>query len=155
MKIYNGLDESSLDFVNPPNCLNNQYWDGECFDCDSSCSQWPWCVRRTDCNICYSNLQTTCHGYGRNDVVSFTGCNINNCIECVTADDCSKSKYPYFIEHEKGVSSETISIDDKIYLSMVNFLVSYYMQSGNDDSTDFFINKESDDYIPIYDKIFL
>ncbi|CAG9335197.1 unnamed protein product [Blepharisma stoltei] len=45
-------------------CVDNQYWDGSaCQNCGSGCPTWPWCVRGSSCDICYSPDCSSCYGY--------------------------------------------------------------------------------------------
>ena len=50
-------------------CDYNQYYSHpQCLDCDSSCSTWPWCVRKGSCttqykNLCFSPKCPSCTGY--------------------------------------------------------------------------------------------
>ncbi|CAG9335200.1 unnamed protein product [Blepharisma stoltei] len=45
-------------------CVDKQYWDGSaCQDCNVACNDWPWCVRSSNCNYCYSPDCSSCSGY--------------------------------------------------------------------------------------------
>ncbi|CAG9335153.1 unnamed protein product [Blepharisma stoltei] len=53
-----------VDMPNKINCIDNQFWDGAaCQNCDTSCPTWPWCIRSTDCRICYTSDCSACYGY--------------------------------------------------------------------------------------------
>ena len=148
----NGIDTSYLPFKDPPNCGFNQFWDAGCFTCNSSCGTWPWCIRNTDCNICYNNLMPNCYGYGPNDTnISYSSyCKIFQCLECYTSTNCIKAIKDFFVVSYLEFGGEYYTyVTNELLISMEENSVSYMMQSGSNTSTDYFNNPDHDDYIPV------
>lgn len=152
LSAFNGIETSNLPFVDPPNCINNQYWDGECHNCMSGCSTWPWCVRENDCSYCFSSLYTTCYGYARNQYTgTFTGCSMTNCVECSVSSFCTWADYPYLIQTYKYFDSSNIYqyTTNNLYAWMGSNEVSNNLQSGANGATDYFNSPDPDDYVPV------
>ena len=151
ISLINGLDYEYLPFVNPPNCINNQYWDGgSCYNCNSSCSTWPWCVRGGDCSYCSNNLQTSCYGYLDSQYNgTYTNCGNPHCVECYN-NVCTRANDTLFIMRLKFPNGSYFdSIDSYYLIDMLNTSVSYYLQSGANDTTDYFNSPDADDYVPV------
>ncbi|CAG9335203.1 unnamed protein product [Blepharisma stoltei] len=58
----NDLTSAFWDLGKESSCYDNKYSD-DCIACDDSCQKWPWCIRSTDCSICYATDCLTCDGY--------------------------------------------------------------------------------------------
>ncbi|CAG9326220.1 unnamed protein product [Blepharisma stoltei] len=111
-------------------CLSSQYWNGSsCQNCGSSCSSWPWCVRGTDCSICYTSDCGSCSGYSLSMcTVCTTGilpgcCDIfgTTCTQTWSNTACFNGKVliggvclyatPYGLENSTTVSTQVITAD--------------------------------------------
>lgn len=147
---YNDIESSMLAFIDPPVCMSNQFWDGGCFDCSSSCSIWPWCVRGSNCNICFSDQASGCNGYNQGQNTVTGDCNYYGyCIECTVTGYCTKAKFGYFLNIHKNSNSFYAYTSSYLDLWMGYYDAIYYIQSGANENTDYFNNPESDDFIPV------
>ncbi|CAG9335196.1 unnamed protein product [Blepharisma stoltei] len=64
--------QSSATITVTVNCIDNQFWNGStCQNCNSNCQTWPWCIRSSDCSICYLQDCAYCIGYAQS---MCTGC---------------------------------------------------------------------------------
>lgn len=55
--------------IEMPDCGPNEYFDTTCKSCSAECSQWPWCVRGTECSYCAVE-DCTCYGYLESMIMS-------------------------------------------------------------------------------------
>ncbi|OMJ84046.1 hypothetical protein SteCoe_14915 [Stentor coeruleus] len=148
LEVDNWNNVVNLVFVDPPNCLSGEYWDGECLPCMKNCGDWPWCVRDTDCSYCFSNVTESCYGYKESEVISGVNC-VLGCVECYNTTACLKAQYGNYVlrKNYKGEISDTIS--SNISIDMTNLMPREILQSGSNDNTDYFNSPDLDDYTPI------
>lgn len=147
ISIFNDIDNSLLAFIDPPICLSNEYWDRGCFSCSSICSTWPWCVRSSNCNICYSNISSSCYGYDKGQNTGNDDCSNTKCIECTVENYCTKAEIGYYTNLQLINNQDYyVSVDSFVDIWMNIFDMSKYMISGDDETTDYFHNPEPDDY---------
>ncbi|OMJ93788.1 hypothetical protein SteCoe_3237 [Stentor coeruleus] len=150
ISIFNDIDNTPLYFIDPPICLSNKYWDGECFSCNPSCPTWPWCVRSSNCNICYSDSSNSCYGYDKNQNTGDDDCFKTKCIECTIKDYCTKAEIGYYTNlHLINNQDYYTSVDSFVDIWMNNYDMSKYMKSGDNEDTDYFHNPETDDYVAV------
>ena len=147
----NRLNVDYLNFIDPPNCLNNEYWNAGCIACNSSCGKWPWCIRGSDCRICFDNIVANCYGYGHLDsFVANYNCSSEFCMQCPRQYACIIPIKDYFLQSVLLWQGDyAIYASTYFYIPMTGNQVSYAMQSGKNTSTDFFNNPDPDDYTPI------
>lgn len=150
ISVLNSIDNSMLDFIDPPVCMSNQYWDGGCYDCNSNCPLWPWCVRGSDCEICYSNKTSDCYGYSKRQTSTISDCYDIGCTECNVETYCTKAELGMFVNLILDENNKFFAYVDKdIEVRMTDYRVSRYMKSGENEATYYFNNPEYDDYIPV------
>lgn len=148
LEVDNWDNEVKLDFVDPPNCLSREYWDGECLPCMNSCGDWPWCVRGTDCSYCFSNATGSCYGYEESEVTSGANC-VPGCVECYNTTACLKAQYGEYVLRKNYKGEISDKIFPNISIDMTSLSPHEMLQSGFDDNTDYFNSPDTDDYIPI------
>ena len=137
VKGFNEIDISLQSFVNPPNCMADEYWNGiTCKSC-SGCGTWPWCSRST-CNLCYSDLCSSCTGFA-SSLCTAGGCSAN-CISCSSATMCTQCEVGFLLF--AGTCVVVSSFDLMLYSPP------YRMNSGSNPLTYFQKNQEADDPIP-------
>ena len=141
---YNSDAYTDLSLISPPNCGPSFYFEnGACYACDSSCTLSPlWCVRGTDCSICYSDQCTSCTGFS-SGLCSGEVCP-NNCVECSDSKTCTVCDTGYLLNQDP--SSGSYCLDNfRVYL-MSNW-IPQIVTSGSDSATYFQNNPDPDDPI--------
>ena len=135
---------NNLAVVMPPLCNPYYYFeDGNCYSCGGTCSISPlWCVRGTDCSICYSNQCSSCTGFSA-DLCSANSCP-SDCLECSDGSTCSICASGYMLMSYTYWG--TFCFDNFKAHFMTNTIPSF-LNSGADPTTYFQNSPESDDPI--------
>lgn len=143
--------------------FNEYYFHPQCLPCDSSCSSWPWCVRKGSCTsnydkVCYNSNCGTCTGYNYYECASKSNfcwkfcdsgqCETSNPFKCTA---CS-SQYSLieglciYLPFRYDSSGPAVSLS-------FNTFEQYYdgvFQSGRDPSTYApYHNPDKDDPVPM------
>lgn len=164
-------DVSILNFVYsyivyypPPSICNfNQYaFNWICYDCDASCSTWPWC-KRSSCGICYSE---TCSSWFGPLMEHCTECNNGNtppncrigsncltglefaCTSCVNGYTLIKGILTLPPYNYDNITLDTPVIDIK-FITFQKHYSNIFGNGINHETYAPFNNPEADDPIPI------